>query len=233
MFKGFPCDSITVPSCEAHNNSKGGADQAIVSAFLIPLYNGIGKYPLEGDVLSAVQLAQSSFERTKRKAVNTPLLKNPPQALKYLPNVAYLVPSINIGTWIRQLTAGLVYDGAQSFDSTINWPKIIVRSPDWIAANEPESLELEQVISVMRKQDRDQSALEQLNWESGWSAHPSPYPSVIYAFQIHLEPDQKIIFRHRFYNRFTWYAYFSAAQETIAKLGACRRNGFEKIDARG
>jgi hypothetical protein len=173
---------------------------------------------LEGDVLSAVQIAQSSFERTKRRAVNSPLLKNPPQALKDLPNLAYLVPSINIGAWIRQLTAGLVYNGVQGFDSTINWPKIIVWSPNWIPAKEPASLELEQVIPVMAQQNRDQSALEQLNWESGWSAHPNPYPGVIYAFQIHFEPDQKIIFRHRFYNRFTWYAYFSTAQATIAKL---------------
>src|SRR5258706_15617847 len=41
MFKGFSCDSITVPSCSTHNSEKGGADQAIVSAFLIPLFNTI------------------------------------------------------------------------------------------------------------------------------------------------------------------------------------------------
>lgn len=218
MFKGFPCDSITVPSCKAHNSSKAGDDQAIVSAFLIPLCNGMDSYSWEDDVISAIQTAQSSFERAKRRAVDIPLLKNPPQALKDLPNVAYLVPSIHIRDWIRLLTAGLVYDAVQGFDSTINWPEIIVWSPDWIAAKEPASLDLEQVISMMKKQNEIHLPLEQLNWESGWSAHPNPYPSVIYAFQVYFESNQKIIFRHRFYNRFTWYACFSAAQETIAKL---------------
>jgi len=121
MFKEFSCDSITVPSCEDHNSAKGGSDQAIVSAFLIPLYNGIGRYSLEGEVLKAIKVAEPSFERAKRRAVNSALLKNPPEALKDLPNLAYLVPSIDIGAWIRQLTAALVYDGTQVFDPTIGW----------------------------------------------------------------------------------------------------------------
>ena len=218
MFKGFPCDSITVPSCEDHNSSKGGADQAIVSAFLIPLHNGIGRYPLEDRVLKAIQIAQPSFERAKRRAVNSPLLKSPPEALKDLPNLAYLVPSTNIGGWIRQLTAALVYNAVQAFDLTIKWPEAIVWSPDWVAAEGPASLELEQAISILEKQREIHLQLEQLTWEDGWSAHPRPYPSIIYAFQVRFEPNGEVIFKHRFYNRYTWYAWFSAAQETIAKL---------------
>jgi hypothetical protein len=218
MFKGFSCDSITVPSCKDHNSAKSGADQAIVSAFLIPLHNGIGRYPLEDEVLKAIQIAEPSFDRAKRRAINSPLLRTPPGVLKDLPNLAYLVPTIDIGAWVRQLTAALVYDAIHIFDSAIQWSEAVVWSPDWITAKGPASLELEQAISILGKQREIQVPLEQLTWENGWSAYPRPYPSVIYAFQVHFEPNRKVIFRHRFYNRYSWYAWFSTSQETIAKL---------------
>jgi hypothetical protein len=50
MFKGFECDSITVPSCDRHNSAKGGNDQAIVNGLLIPLFNGSNHYPLEDEI---------------------------------------------------------------------------------------------------------------------------------------------------------------------------------------
>jgi hypothetical protein len=218
MFKAFSCDSITVPSCEDHNSAKGGSDQAIVSAFLTPLHNSIGRYSLEDEVLEAIRVAVPSFERAKRRAVNSSLLKNPPEALQDLPNLAYLVPSINIGAWIRQLTAALVYDGTQVFDSTVGWPGTIAWSPDWVAAEGPASLELEQAISLLEKQREIQLRLDQFTWQDGWSAYPRPYPSVIYTFQVHFEPNREVIFKHRFYNRYTWYGWFSASDETVAKL---------------
>jgi len=217
MFKGFSCDSITVPSCEEHNTSKGGADQAIVSFFLIPLRNSMGRYSFEREVLQAIHMAQPSYELTKRKAIDSPLFKDPPQALKGLPNLAYLVPEIDMSAWIRQLTAALVYDGVGKFDAMIKWSKAPIWSPQWIAAKGPASVELEQATPLIQNSETDHQ-LEQLSWENGWSAHPRPYPAAIYAFQIHFGEDHKMIFKHRFYNRFTWYVWFSSAQEGTAKL---------------
>lgn len=218
MFRGFSCDSITVPSCEDHNNSKGGHDQAIVSAFLIPLCDRKDKYSVEDDVLKAIQIAQPSFVRTKRRARSIPLLKDRPPALKDLPNVAYVVPSIDTRAWIRQITAGLVYDGIQCFDSTINWPKTMVWSPDYIATKQPGPLDLKQATSVMKQNTENQEQLELLNWVSGWSAQPRSYPTVIYSFELFFGLDPEVLFRHRFYNHYTWYARFVAAPETVDML---------------
>ena len=218
MFRAFTCDSITVPSCEQHNNSKGGNDQAIVSAFLIPLSNGADKYPLEDDVLKAVQIAQSSFERVKRRAIDSSLFRNPPEILQDLPDLAYLIPDMDIREWIRQLTAALVYDCIQYFDPEINQSKIISWSPDWLSAGGPASLKLEQVQTTLLKNREIQTRLEELIWYDGWSAYPQPYPSIIYKFQVHFEPDNEVIFRHTFYNRYRWYAWFSVSNPTVAKL---------------
>jgi hypothetical protein len=218
MFKGFSCDSITVPSCEDHNNSKGGQDQAIVSAFLIPLCNRTEKYSVGGDILKAINIAKPSFERAKRSAHSIPFLKNPPPTLKDLPNVAYVVPAIDTHAWIRQLTAGLVYDGIKQFDSTIDWSEASVWSPDYMATRRPESVDLGPATTVMKKNTEQQEQLERLNWIKGWAANPTSYPTSIFSFQLSFGLDREIMFRHRFYNHYTWYARFLAAHETVAML---------------
>lgn len=217
MFKGFSCDSITVPSCEKHNSSKGGSDQAIVSAFLVPLYNGREDYDLEDEILRAIELAKSSFPRTKRRAIDSPLFNDGPQELRDLPNLAYLIPEMDIKGWIRQLTAALVYDAIQNFDDTITWNDVNPWSPDWVEASGPTSVTFEESVSTLDRKRTVQSQLENFDWIDGWSAHPRPYPSIIYHFQVHFEPTE-IIFKHKFYNRYNWYVWFSASPETISKL---------------
>jgi len=218
MFKTFSCDSITVPSCEEHNSSKGGHDQAIVSAFLIPLYNGKNLYPIEKEIIAAIKVAKPSFERTKRRAIDSPLLNNPPDSLKNLPNLAYLVPSINIRLWIQQLTAAIICDGTDDFDPKIKWLDSIAWSPDLLFAKRQFSFELDQAKSKLQKQRGIQKRLELFNWQNGWSARPKPYPKLIYFFQIHVEPNNKVIFKHKFYNRYTWYVWLTASGETVSKL---------------
>lgn len=217
MFKGFPCDSITVPSCETHNSHKSGNDQAVVSAFLIPLYNGLGRYPLDADISKAIENALPSFVRAKRKALSTPLLSDPPEDIADLPDVSYVTPSTNIRAWVRQLTAALVYDAVKTLDRTIKWDEVITWSPDWIETDDPSPVPFNRVISVLQKKGAVRARLEQMEWLDGWSAYPRKYPSNIYAFQLHFEPDE-VVFWHRFYNRYNWYAWFSASQETLGKL---------------
>ena len=219
MFKAFSCDSITVPSCEDHNSAKGGCDQAIVSALLKSLYHSIEEFPPEDEVLKAIRVAEPSFERAKRRAISSALLKNPPEVLKDLPELVYLVPSMDIKGWMRQLTAAMVYDGTQVVDLTIGWPEAFVWSPHFLEAEDPVSVGYEPALSALDTMREIQFQLDQSAWEDGWSAYPRPYPSIIYAFQVLFAPNREVIFKHGFYNnRFTWYVRFSASEETLAKL---------------
>jgi hypothetical protein len=217
MFEGFLCDSITVPSCDKHNSKKSGDDQAIVSAFLMPLRNGSERYPLESEVKLAIENARPSFERAKRKAVNAPLLSDLPENLASYPNVAHIAPSANIRTWVRQLTAALVYDAAQVRDSSIKWGEVIAWSPNFIEANEPIPLTYNRAVSMFTKQTEIKAWLEGLQWLDGWSAYPKAYPLAIYSFDLYIQPEE-IIFRHRFYRRYTWYVWFSCLPDTSLNL---------------
>jgi hypothetical protein len=217
MFKLFKCDSITVPSCDDHNTKKSGHDQAIVNALLIPLFTGRHRYKLEPEIDLVIKDAIPSFERTKRNVIRSAWIKDPPRGLKDLPDLAFLASSVDMAKWIRQLTAGLIYDGIGSASGTIGWSKSIVWSPDWFSANTPAPIEFEEAVEMVKSNQEVRSVFDGLIWHKGWSAYPKPYPEIIYSFQMHL--DQKGVFvHHKFYNRFNWYVLFKSSKRNIKKL---------------
>jgi hypothetical protein len=218
MFKAFHCDSLTVPSCDDHNSNKSGRDQAIVSALLLPLHTGRNRHPLEPEIERAIELAHPSFERAKRSAIRTPFLKDPPKGLEDLPDLAHLVPSVNMAAWIRQLTAGLIYSGIDKASTTIKWSESIVWSPDWFPTGSPVPVEHADVVPIIMQNQEKRSALDALSWQPGWSAQPNPYPEIIYSFQVHVFPDKQVMIRHKFYNRYAWYVQFKASNKSISKL---------------
>jgi hypothetical protein len=218
MFKGFLCDSITVPSCDIHNTKKSGNDQAIVSAFLLSLRNGDGVYSLESDIKYAIELATPSFERAKRKAISAPLVNNPPDYLANLPNTTYISPDAQIMFWIKQLTAALVFDATRIIPKDKQWNKdVIVWSPNWIRSAKNEPMELDDVIAVLENHQDIKKGLEDLEWLNGWSSHPNPYPRIIYRFKIHFS-NSDLLFCHTFYNRYDWYALLHLPYEMLANI---------------
>lgn len=218
MFKGFDCDSITVPSCNEHNSKKCGHDQAIVSAFLIPLNSGRYKYPLEPEIVKAIELALPSFERSKHFAIPSRFLKDPPKHLEDLPDLAHIEPSVKVSDWVRQLTAGLVYNKIELSSTTISWSKAKIWSPDLFSTYAPGPIAHREAVEEIKIRQKQRAILDKLNWLQGWSAYPRPYPPMIYTFHVHVFPDKFVMFRHKFYNRYTWYVTFKASKKCIAKL---------------
>jgi hypothetical protein len=217
FFKGFPCDSITVPSCDKHNTEKSGNDQAIVNAFLIALRNGSERWPLEPEIKDAISRALPSFELTKRKAVDMPLITDPPVCIADFPNVSHIAPSASIRSWVRQLTAALVYKAANEYKASMVWDTVIAWSPNLVESDEASPMQFSQVVSVLTKKEETKESLDSLKWVNGWSAHPRSYPPFIYTFDIHIASGE-VIFRHWFYKRFLWYVWFNAGPNIIAKL---------------
>jgi hypothetical protein len=218
MFRAFNCDSITVPSCDEHNSKKGGNDQAIVSALLIPLDSGRDQYSLEPEIEEAIKVAKSSFERSKRIAVRSQLLVDPPPGLEDLPDLAHVDPSVQLATWVRQLTAGLVYSKIGPASHTISWSKATSWSPHWFPTSDPGPVTYSEARANVEAKEPQIALLNQLTWRQGWSAHPRAYPAVIYRFNLHLFKDKYVMFRHTFYNRYTWYVAFKASKRCITKL---------------
>ena len=217
MFKGFECDSITVPSCDFHNSKKSGNDHAIVNAFLIPLYNGIEIYPLTQDVKVAITKASPYFDQTKKRTTNVPLLKNPPGNSSGLPNTSHIASSAQIRTWMRELTAALVFNAANFPDSSIKWEGTIVWSPNFIGTNDPIPLSSSYVLSELDTKNAIRDPLKSLKWQFGWSAFPRGYPPNIYFFELYTTSEETI-FKHIFYKSYEWYVWVSHAPKLFSIL---------------
>jgi hypothetical protein len=221
FFKGFDCDSITVPSCNKHNSNKGMQDQAIVTALLLPFKDEKYKYPLEKEIILAIKEASSSFELTKRNVIKSPFLRDPPTELKELPDLAFMTPSIAINAWVRQLTAALLCNAVGWLaSSSIQWLKANAWTPDLFTTGTsvPAPLSHSEAFKRIGEQQKREVEMGHLSWIEGWSAKPRPYPRIIYSFQVHFGPKKEVVFRHRFYNRYTSYVRFNSSTRTIVNL---------------
>ena len=222
MFRGFVCDSITVPSCESHNSHKSGADQAVVAGFLTPLRWRLQRpgvaAKLPPDVIRAVEIASKSFERAKRKAVPTYLLKNPPPQLADQPSVAFITPQVEIRAWIRQLNAAILYSSIRTHAHGTRWQEALVWSPSWVPGPSPQPLDFESVRDTLLEGELLKKELESLPWEAGWSAHPKPYPSSLYHFDVHFKSPGSIVVSHHFYGNYTWYVAISLSPKAVKAI---------------
>lgn len=216
FFKGFNYSSITVPSCDLHNSHKSGADQAIVSGLLKSLEPYSAR--MNQDVRVALEQARSSFEYTKRTAFRSPVFKNAPNYLN-LPDLAYITPKANIKLWVKQLTAALIYWTTKSFDTSIDWKSARSWSPHFSPAHAPTTVDFFSFIAnpLMKLADSN----NRFYWCDGWMRKPHGYPRSIYYFHLRFAND-RIYFRHTFYDTYQWFISLKASTKTkdvlVAKI---------------
>src|SRR5262249_29538777 len=118
----------------------------------------------------------------KRSALDVPLLKDPPERAPRLPKVSYLQPSVNIKAWMKPLTATLVWNALQKRDLTISWDEVAAWSAEWMESDDSSPLSTADAVALVKKKQKLKAQLDNLSWAEGWSAHPRPYPAVIYRF---------------------------------------------------
>jgi len=210
LFKYFICDRITVPSCDTHNGKKSGRDQAIIHGYFKSLLGY--QENLEAEVKKAILGAMDGFKYTKKTAVPSHLIKDPPTNLQALPKIAYLTKENEIHNWIRQLSAAVVFDATKRYNPSIFWSKLQIFSPNWVPAESAQGIDLDQAIEILQTKQLFNMELEKLSWLDGWSAHPRPYPNKIYRLLFHFG-DENFILCHIFCNRFYWYIWLPANEE--------------------
>jgi hypothetical protein len=216
MFVGFVNDSITVPSCEAHNGAKTNRDNAIIKAMLMSLRETA---PLKAkrsvEVVLAIQRATPRFHQVKALVQLHKVLTDPTPELNIA--LAYLDGSVDIATWMRQLTAALVADAnGDWFDPSITWASVGAWSAEW-DPTERTSRPSAQVTHAYLARTQRERDFEMWTWIPGWPSGPRNYPANIYNFKLHFNPTH-IHFRHRFFDAYNWYVWFTASPETQTNL---------------
>jgi hypothetical protein len=221
MFNGFEGDSITVPSCEKHNEAKSARDRGIITAIIWTAYQESKRNPtssiLTPNVVKAIQLLEPNFPQAKHEVRLRNILVRPPSDLDV--PFPYTQPGINPRGWIRQLTAALVWSVVGKYDPQTRWDKAGPWSPGIITENIP--IEVEEAAFLSFRNQNVEMELNALPWHKGWSSEPRRYPEDIYSFDIcvleSLEEwdGTEIMFRHRFYNDTSvWYIGITTSYET-------------------
>jgi hypothetical protein len=139
-------------------------------------------------------------------------------------SLTHLHPEASFNNWMRQVTAGLVFDALGPGSCAVDWGSAAVASPSYIPSGSLEigAEELLQRLEQGQKLRDDASFLE---WRIGWSAHPRPYPRDVYRFEF-ARTMGDIVFHHWFLDQFDVFVLFEAApaiQEGICKKAECMR----------
>ena len=217
MFRGFSCDRITVPSCPVHNTNKGDRDAAILRGMLISLDVKPDRDSLNPDVLKAIEDARPYFHEVKRQVTVGPAIKNPPKELDT--SAAYLLNSrADIDSWIRQLTAGLVYSALGRKVPSFRWDEARVFSSSAFGMAEPNGEDFDLVRQRAELNEQRIQLFTALPWQSGWNKRGRiVYPASLFRFQL-LPCCEFAALYLVFFDDFEWTVVFKAEQSVIEEL---------------
>ena len=209
LFKAFDCIPVTVPSCRAHNLDKSTVDQDMISGYLQPIYEEKEVYRRAHPMVQRAvdfEASRSTFESTKNRVQ----MVTAPIALGHHRKVAQV--SLKIGPWIKQLTAGWVFDAAKTYDNTMVWRSAV--SSDSYMKGVPVQNEHD----YKMRQARDLEAVEwlkTLKYYDGWSSpFPNNYPPAIYRFKVSVDLSDWVTFQHIFYGMYYWFVSFECSEAT-------------------
>lgn len=200
LVKNFDCDRITVPSCDVHNTRKSGVDQSILSAYAISLFEVMKSTKLSPNVVRAISQIKKAFPfvvRTAHKGsfpVSPGVMTNPPKTA---------ILKADTHEWIKQLTAGILWDARHERDTLIDWDLVESWTPD-IHPMPSQEYTREDVLKLMRTRFQTLDLTNRAKFVKGWSSEPKPYPADIYRFELMIE-SRNVVFRHVFFDSFTYY----------------------------
>ena len=117
---------------------------------------------------------------------------------------------------MKQLTAALIYDALRKYDPRNKFEEAIVFCPTWVSGES--TIELEQIVEILKIQKLQEDSLKKLNWETGWTSGGRNYPTGIYSFKLSFDFIEDIVFRHQFFDSLVWYVGVRTTSETREKI---------------
>jgi hypothetical protein len=215
LFKGFLRDSIKVFSCAQHNDGKSYDDEVVIKGMMISLDQTAHRYPARSPrVLRAINFAKPYFGQVRNHVGTGKLMTDAPPDLDL--SVAHFKGPAPVASWMRQLTAALVYDANEGFDPAIKWDEARVWSSGWVP-DDVVPAPMQQMAAILKIKAQEAAQRDQLEWHDGWPSGHKNYPRELYYFHFHFAPTQ-IMCRHRFMNSYSWYVTFVASEATRANL---------------
>lgn len=222
MFVGFNCSKIKVPSCDLHNGGKSFFDECILKGMLLTLHRNLENIKgLSFEVIKAINQVKGNFQQVKRGAREKELFVDGPLAEEGI-KVAYLEPHIDLNSWIKKVSAGIVYNAVGANDSRIDWPSAEVHNTFLTHSGS-----FEDFLKWQENSQKIEKAFANCPWTRGWSSEPNPYPEKLFHFLVGAEEGYQY-FQFVFYETYKFYIQISCPTEISAVILAKANRFMEK-----
>jgi hypothetical protein len=206
VFKGLKINRITVPSCDEHNTSKSGEDEAIVKSMLLTIERN-KEIILAPEVVIALNEVKDHYNQVKGTVTEDAIY------LDYDKKIVCLDASVDLTKWIKELSAGMICYKIKCFDSNNNYKDSRVFERNSYSKNTKKLIDFE-------KERNEKIRLQELSeigeWNDGWIPE-SIYPDALYYFKYKFICSS-IHIKHVFYRSFTYYNIIEISKETKNKL---------------
>jgi hypothetical protein len=220
FFEGTPCSSITVPACVKHNSDKARSDLAIKAALLRGVEEMIPpseRAHIPIPLRRSIEAMQDQYRHAGGLVTMKPFISDHPDdaGLQF----PFLHEAAQIDSWVRMLTADLVWSVTGTHESGSDWAEAWIWSPSYYPGRKGEPFSFERCRAMIDKlvytwRNLDESG----TWRPGWQPHPHPFPAELYRFDVCLPSKRPptVVFRHQFFRSHPYFGCFSATEWTSA-----------------
>jgi hypothetical protein len=196
--KGTAYYANKVPSCAIHNNEKSIDDQAIMKGFYVGMLNKYAQmkeYAPGDSILSWVKGNTKILNHTRQQTAILPLYLNDDLNLVSTEIVAHI--RVNEQTWIRSITAGLLFGLCDEKLKSADFDSAIVIAWDTIDQERSMPLTKDQRTLHVAKRHRRYQLLQPRFWLPARYGRHIMLPMERYTYRVSILPDS-LLFEHCF-----------------------------------
>jgi hypothetical protein len=171
-------------------------------------------------VHQSIALMRPKYPQANRFVTMKPLVsEHPDDAGIELP---FVHKDVEIESWVKMLTAALLWGVTGSHDSGTDWGEAHVFSPSYIPGRCSAELTAEELVSGYDRNIYEWRNLEDTGvWRHGWQPDSGPFPPDIYNFDVCLDRvagSPAAIFKHYFFSKHPYYVSFGTSERVLSAM---------------
>jgi len=218
--------------------AKAGSDNAIKAALLRGIDVMIttdAQSAVPGGVQRSIASMRPKYRQANGLVTMKPLVSDhPDDAGVELP---FISNSTGVESWVKMLTAALLWSVTGKHDSGSDWNRASVFSPSYIPGNRDTDLTPEHLAAAYDRNLYTWRNLEDSGqWQHGWQPDSGPFPPEIYRFDVCLDTAARrptAVIKHHFFCKHPYYVCFETSQEVISIMDRYLAAEADRLHAEG
>ncbi len=183
----------------------------------------------------SIDAMQDKYRQANALVTMQPFISDDPRDAGI--RLPFLHKDAQIESWVKTLTAALVWSVTGTDASRSAWDRAWLWSPSYYAGRLDVPLSMESFQAKIDGVIYTWRNLEDAGcWQPGWQPDPDPFPPALYGFDVCFEAATRnptAIIRHRFFGSHLYFARFETAEETIASMKKYLKAEADRLQSEG